>query len=82
MIFVVAFDRRADRVLTLEKFDLTARADAEARYRFFLQKALFEFKGLLEVNMFEAADEATFRETHSRYFQTTAQTIDALRKAL
>jgi hypothetical protein len=36
----------------------------------------------IEVNVFEAENEAVLRRTHARYFQTAEETLDAMRRAV
>jgi len=82
MIFVIAFDRASNELLAFDRFAEGQRVAAESRYRELLKDRWFDPRDYtIEVNVFESKDEATFRVTHARYFQSTAETIASLRKA-
>ena len=80
MIFVIAFDRGTGTIVAFKTFEESARLEAESMYRMQLADATFQEWDAIEVNMFEADSEATFRQTHSRYFQTVKRTLVPLRR--
>jgi len=84
MIFVIAFDRGTSALKSYETFADADRSSAERLYRSLLAETMFDVDGAIrvEVNMFESASEAVFRQTHARYFQTAQETLQALRRAL
>ncbi|MBK7875789.1 MAG: hypothetical protein IPJ77_08565 [Planctomycetes bacterium] len=72
MIFLIVYDRRAGRIVTLREFEDAARPLAEeARL-----EADLEYRQDLathEVILLEAASQTALRETHRRYFEDLEQ---------
>lgn len=68
MIFLIVYDRRVGRIVTLREFEDSARPLAEeARL-----EADLTYRGQMashEVIILEAASAAALRETHRRYFE-------------
>ena len=72
MLFLIEYDRRAGRIVTMQKFD-----DAHAREAHDVRLALEltrNREGIdREVVLLDAADEAAVRRTHRRYFANLAE---------
>ena len=85
MLFVVRFDRRSGEH-EVKRFSEDQRASALVEYRRLLDIALEDKFRDIEVNLFQSRDEATFKQTHARYFLSGAQIaenmIEQLRKTL
>jgi len=81
MIFLLEYDPPAGRLITLKPFDDSERSRAHEER---LAKELeLNRSGLQhEVLLLEAASEERIRETHSRYFQTSAELVQAFSDAV
>ncbi len=71
MIFLIEYDRRQGRVVTLRTFDNAERRKAEEE-RLELELDLNRRGIVREVVLFEAGTEAALRRTHRRYFEDLA----------
>jgi low affinity Fe/Cu permease len=72
MIFLIEYDRRQGRLVSLIRFDESNRRSAEqARLDLELRLNAFEIKH--EVVLLEAATEDALRQTHRRYFETLSE---------
>jgi hypothetical protein len=65
MLSVIAYDRNKGKLLTFERFEDSDRQSAERLYRSRLRDAMQRDDGI-EVNVFEAENEAVLRRTHAR----------------
>jgi hypothetical protein len=74
MIFLIEYNRREGRILTLKKFSETQRHKAEAD-RLEIELDLNRKKIDHEVVLLDAADETALRRTHRRYFEDLAQML-------
>ncbi|MEJ7811727.1 MAG: hypothetical protein WKG32_15045 [Gemmatimonadaceae bacterium] len=68
MLFLIEYDRRRGRIVTLRTFEATERADA-ANARLDLELELNRSGTEREVVLLEAATESALRRTHRRYFE-------------
>jgi hypothetical protein len=72
MLFLIDYDRRDGKIVTLRTFEDSQRRDAqEARLE--LELALNRRGIEREVVLLDAADEAAIRRTHRRYFADLAE---------
>lgn len=76
MLFLIQYDRRAGRLLNIQRFDDDQR-DQAARVRLNLEMDLVRRGQNDEVALLEAVSEETLRKTHRRYFED----LDALANA-
>ena len=72
MIFLIEYDRRQGRLVSLIPFDESNRRSAE-QARLDLELRLNEFGIKREVVLLEAATEDALRHTHRRYFETISE---------
>jgi len=72
MLFLIEYDPRNGELISSESFDEAARTDAtRARIE---REVRLRHEGIdREVVILEAADEASLRVTHRRYFDTASQ---------
>jgi hypothetical protein len=72
MIFLIDYDRRAGKIVTIRTFDdLQRRIAQDARLE--LELAYNHQSVDREVVLLEAADEKAIRRTHRRYFADLAE---------
>lgn len=71
MIFLIEYNRRQGRVVTLTTFDKLDQRKAE-KERLEVELDLHRRGITHEVVLFEAATEADLRRTHRRYFENLA----------
>jgi hypothetical protein len=81
MIFLIEYDRKAGRKLTYEQFSDQDRAIAQAKRRE-IELEHARNGGNCEVVLLEAESEAVIRRTHSRYFESLEQLLDAADKSM
>jgi hypothetical protein len=72
MIFLIEYDRRQGRLVSLKLFAESKRRSAE-RARLKLELRLNALGTKHEVVLLEAASEAALRQTHRRYFETLSE---------
>lgn len=72
MIFLIEYDRRQGRLVSLIRFDESNRRSAE-HARLDVELRLNEFGIKHEVVLLEAATEDALRQTHRRYFETLSE---------
>jgi hypothetical protein len=82
MYFVIAYSRLEGKRLNYEVFHESQHDDAHRLYARLLHEYINEENGNVEVNVFESKSEEDFRETHARYFETMAEAIDSLKRAI
>ena len=68
MIFLIQYDRRAGRIITLDRFTNEQRLVA-GKARLDLEIELHRRHQNYEVVLLEAASEEALRKTHGRYFE-------------
>jgi hypothetical protein len=75
MIFLLEYDRKLGKLRDFKSFNDRAQAQRER-----LERELFLHRSLqpCEVVLLEAADEATLRRTHKRYFNTPRQLVESM----
>ena len=76
MVFLIEYNRREGRIVTIESFSDSDRATAEES-RLNLELKLNREGIENEVVILEAASEAAVRRTQRRYFETLAELIAA-----
>jgi len=69
MIYLIDYDRRSGKLITMRTYSDDRRAAAELD-RLNLELALLDQRLTREVVLLEAADEAGLRRTHGRYFES------------
>ncbi len=75
MIFLVAYDRRTQRLMQpLETFHPSERSSARRR-RHEIQVRLPAEEARYEVVLLEASDEEAIRKTHARYFAASEHAL-------
>ena len=67
MLFLIDYDRRAGKVVSMRSFEDSVRTQAYIA-RFELERTRGLEGDNHEVVLLEAADEAVIRQTHRRYF--------------
>jgi hypothetical protein len=72
MIFLIEYDRRRGRLVSLRSFDESKRLGAE-NARLDLELRLNKLGIKREVVLLEAVNEDALRRTHRRYFETLAE---------
>jgi hypothetical protein len=72
MIFLIEYDRRQGRLVSLRPFDDSNRQRAE-HARLELELQLNNLGIRHEVVLLEAATEDALRQTHRRYFETLSE---------
>ena len=72
MIFLIEYDRRQGRLVSLTLFDENQRRNAE-QARLDVELRLNKLKIEREVVLLEAASEDALRQTHRRYFETLSE---------
>ena len=72
MIFLIRYNRREGRIVSLDVFDDHAKVTAENR-RLELELQLNRSSISDEVVLLEAPSEAALRLTHRRYFENASQ---------
>lgn len=72
MLFLIDYDRRAGKLVTMRTFDDSQRSAALAK-RLELELKYHRAQIDREVVLLEAADEAAIRRTHRRYFVDLAE---------
>ena len=75
MIFVVAYDRKRGKVLSLRSFE-ARRREAAHKLRRRLELETAERRSDVEVVILEAPTEAALRRTHGRYFGGVQDIVD------
>jgi hypothetical protein len=65
MIFLIDYDRKRARIRLFKAFENIERLDLEISDR-----------ADAEVVVLEAADEATLRKTHARYFESASELLN------
>ena len=68
MIFLLEYDRQAGRLIRMDEFESSQRAEA-SKARLNLEIALFREGVNREVVLLEADSEQALRKTHNRYFR-------------
>ena len=77
MIFLIHYDQRAGKIVSMQRFDEPEREDAE-RARLELEISLHrQQRDEEEVVILEAESEEAIWKTHGRYFRTVEQLIAA-----
>jgi hypothetical protein len=74
MIFLIEYDRRQGRLVSLKPFDETKRRSAE-RARLKLELRLNALGIQHEVVLLEAANKDALKQTHGRYFKTLRELV-------
>jgi len=74
MLFLIDYNRREGKIVTLRAFDESARRLAQDA-RLELELDLHRNGIEREVVLLEAADEKAIRKTHRRYFEDLAELI-------
>jgi hypothetical protein len=74
MIFLIEYNRREGRIVTLKKFKDAERARAQ-KARLDLELSLNRRQLDREVVLLEATTEKALRRTHRRYFENARQLI-------
>jgi len=74
MIFLIEYDRRQGRLVSLKPFDESKRRSAE-RARLKLELRLNAEGIQHEVVLLEAASEDALKRTHRRYFETLSELV-------
>jgi hypothetical protein len=72
MIFLIEYDRRQGRLVSLKSFDESDRRSAE-QARLELELRLNKLRITHEVVLLEAQSEYALRQTHRRYFETLSE---------
>lgn len=72
MLFLIDYDRKLGRLVTLQKFADSERAQASS-LRLQLELDYHRRKIEREVVLLDAPDEAAIRKTHRRYFADLAE---------
>ena len=70
-LFLLQYDRRQGKLLTLDAYDEARREEAMRRRR----ELELSKSAHIEVIILEADSEATIRRTHRRYFQTIEEML-------
>lgn len=81
MIFLVHYDRRAQRLLRFETYD-DSDADRAQEDSFALELSLLGSDRENEIALFKAADEAALRVSHARYFETLTDMLQSASQSL
>jgi hypothetical protein len=68
MIFLIQYDRKAGRIVTIQRYADDQRSLAD-RVRLELEIGLVRRRRKDEVVILDAASEAALRKTHRRYFE-------------
>jgi hypothetical protein len=76
MLFLIQYDRRAGRIVSLERFTDEQKFMA-GKARLTLEIALQRHKLNHEVVVLEAASEEALRKTHGRYFDDVEHLLAA-----
>jgi hypothetical protein len=76
MVFLIDYNRKEGRIVTIESFSDSDRQKAEES-RFRLELDLNARSIDREVVLLDAASEAAIRRTHRRYFETLAELLTA-----
>jgi hypothetical protein len=71
MLFLIQYDRRAGRIITIQRFNDDERVQADS-VRLELELVLMRQGRRDEVVLLEAATEEALRKTHRRYFEDLA----------
>jgi hypothetical protein len=71
-LFVIAYDKSTQTLLSIDHFPASARRRADAR-RLELESAHRDRLLEVEVSMLEAPSQQALLKTHSRYFQSASQ---------
>lgn len=74
MIYLIDYDWKAERLISMTVFDDTERPAAEAA-RSALEIRLLREKQDREVVLLEALDEAGLHRTHARYFESLEELL-------
>lgn len=77
MIFLLEYDRRRGELCRFQAFPDADRERAQ-RERLAIELALRGTAQQREVVLLEAADEATIRRTHRRYFSSSHELMDSM----
>lgn len=77
MIFLLEYDRQAGRLVRMDEFEVSKRAEA-SKARLDLEIELFRMGVNREVVLLEADSEHALRKTHNRYFRD----VSALAKSV
>lgn len=82
MIFLVAYDVKSSKRVTLSEFPESQRAEAVLKKHELERKFLAQISHV-EIALFESRDLETFQQTHRRYFVGTLEELsnDLLKKA-
>jgi hypothetical protein len=75
MIFLIEYDRRAGRLVTLKRFVDSQRTEANDA-RLALELELHRCGIQHEVVTLEAVSEDLIRRTHRRYFETLSELVE------
>ena len=81
MIFLIEYDRKKGRIVSMNSFDDSERVKAEDR-RLELELSLNANGVEHEVVLLQAKSEAAIRLTHGRYFYDLSELIDRFKLAL
>lgn len=76
MLFLIQYDRKAGRIVTIQRFDDDQQSQAD-RVRLELELDLVRRRQKDEVVLLEAASEEALRKTHRRYFEDLATLANA-----
>lgn len=74
MYFLIDYDRKAGKMISLSAFSAEQRSDAQAK-RLELELAYNASGTLREVVILQAPSEAHIRRTHRRYFETLEELV-------
>lgn len=74
MIFLIEYKRSLGRIVTLEEFQDSERAEAE-KIRLDIELSLSRKAVDHEVVLLQAANEAALRRTHRRYFENPQELV-------
>jgi hypothetical protein len=76
MLFLIRYDRRAGRIVTIQQFSDDQQVQAD-QTRLELEIDLVRRRQKDEVVLLDAASEEALRKTHRRYFEDLASLADA-----
>ncbi len=77
-LFVIAYDKSTQSLLTVDRFPVSARARADAR-RLELESEYRDRLVDVEVSVLEATSKQALLKTHARYFRSAAQLAQGAR---
>jgi len=77
MIYLIRYDRKAGKVVTLKRFHSSDRACAQ-RERLTIELEFHKSGVPCEVVLLEAADDQTLERMHQRYFKSPRELVESL----